>query len=132
MSEWTPRDLLGTLEVYEWTPTGSSYICNPPVTDTDIDFALRVGDLKEAVAALTEADWAVSNEDPEYRICSNGEFEFITARKGVFNLIIFVDWVAFWAFSEATRVAKHLNLTKKEDRVMLFQAVCGNRNVENF
>jgi hypothetical protein len=109
--------------------TGSHYICDPPVTDTDRDIAVLVHSLPEFGDNLEQNGWAVTYDDPEYTIERNNELPFITARKGVLNLIVFDSYAGFDAFAAATAVAKHLNLLKKEDRVMLFQAVCGGRSV---
>lgn len=115
--------------VLMWGRTGSSYICNPPVTDTDEDYLVHAlpGQMDALGQELEDDGWSVTYDDPEYIIKQNGEIPFITARKGKQNLIIFQDNEAFIAFDKATEVAKHLNLLKKEDRVMLFQAVCWGR-----
>ena len=112
-----------------WGRTGSSYICNPPVTDTDEDFFVQalLGQMDALGKELEDDGWSVTYDDPEYTIEKNREIPFITARKGKQNLIIFQDDEAFIAFDKATEVAKRLNLLKKEDRVMLFQAVCWGR-----
>lgn len=115
--------------VDRWFPTGSSFICNPPVTDTDIDFSILVKDLFEAGDYFHEAGWTVTVDDPEYVIEQNGELPFITARKGIFNLIIFADQGGYTAFGRATEVAKRLNVRDKADRVALFQAVCSDRRL---
>ena len=115
--------------VLMWGRTGSSYICDPPVTDTDEDFFVQAQnqDMDALGKELEDDGWSVTYDDPEYTIEDNREIPFITARKGKQNLIIFQDDEAFIAFDKATEVAKHLNLLKKEDRVMLFQAVCWGR-----
>lgn len=113
--------------VYEWTPTGSYHICRPRVEGTDRDYALRVHNLTSFGTTLEEHGWDVSWDDPEYRIDHLNEHEFITARKGINNLIVFENEEAFWAFSAATEVACSLNLLRKEERILLFRAVCGNR-----
>ena len=115
-------------KVLDWTPTGSYFTCNPQVKDTDIDFAVRVHCLQTFGSALEDKNWTVTYDDPEYTICTNNEVPFITARQGKFNLIIFSEWAGFRAYATATHVAKHLNLLNKDDRVMLFQAVCGGRS----
>lgn len=118
-------------DIQDVVPTGSAFICDPPVLDTDRDFCLQVQSLNAFGAKLEGLGWDVSYDDPEYRREQRGEIDFITARKGIYNLIIFSAELGFWAFKEATDVAKALNLTRKSDRVMLFNAVCGRRDFES-
>lgn len=108
-------------------PTGSSVICTPPVLDTDRDMAVLVKSLVNYGALLEAMDWTVNYDDPEYLIHCNGEIAFITARKGIENLIVFESLEAFVAFHAATFAAKAFNLQHKWQRVLLFQAVMGNR-----
>jgi len=101
--------------------TGSAYICNPPVTDTDIDYiCICDGELSQAIDLLTGAGYSVTDyDDEDYPEDS----VFITFRKDKINLIVTADEDFYNKFVAATEVAKHLNLLKKSDRVMLFQAV---------
>ncbi|MEI3803357.1 hypothetical protein V6R85_02445 [Agrobacterium sp. CCNWLW32] len=108
-------------------PTGSRYICHPPVTDTDEDHVVLVPNIEVAAIRLERDGWTVNRDDPAYQYGENNEVEFITARKGHLNLIIYDDHRGYSAFLAATEVAQILNLTDKEHRVALFKAVCGNR-----
>ena len=108
--------------------SGSRVICNPPPLDTDDDYILLCGDqslrdiletclLFEGFRPCT-ADGDYSNED------------FGAYRKGDLNLIVTHDKDYFDGFVKATKLAKKLNLLKKEDRISLFKAVARNEYPE--
>ena len=100
-------------------PTGSNYICNPPVTDTDIDFMYLVYSLEEC------ADWL---EENGWKKCgSNGykQLGWISYRKGKYNLILTDDMDHYNKFEAATELAKKRNLTRKADRIALFNTIIG-------
>lgn len=100
--------------------TGSRVICNPPPLDTDEDWLLLLDGpaFDESVVLLLEMDFSTSElylgqEDNRFR----------AFKKGSLNILLTKDSKFFAAFSAATFVAKKLNLLKKNDRIMLFQAV---------
>ena len=98
--------------------TGSSYICNPPVTTTDIDYMYYVNDLEQAVDALHKQD---------FLLCGREEYEFIgwtAMRKGNINLILTDNLVYYNKFEAATELAKKRNLLEKKDRIELFRQIC--------
>jgi hypothetical protein len=109
------------------SPTGSRYICQPPVLDTDEDHVVLVPNLDVAANRLEDDGWVINWDDPAYQYGENNEVEFVTARKGHLNLIIYDNPHGYAAFVAATEVALVLNLTDKEHRVALFKAVCGGR-----
>lgn len=112
-------------------PTGSAYICDPPVTDTDVDYVVLISEeFADYGSRLADDGWEVSYDDPEYRTHENEELPFITARRDAVNLIIFREFEGWAAFVKATEVAKSLNLTEKKDRVALFNAVCWGRALQ--
>ena len=101
--------------------TGSSVICNPPVEDTDIDFIICTFQYKELNIFLNENGFTQSCQDnEEYDMESEG---FSCYRKDNINLIVTEskDWFNKWVL--ATKLAKRLNLLKKEDRIVLFKAI---------
>lgn len=100
-----------------WHPTGSNYICNPPVTDTDIDFVCF-----DFFVNPWQKQWTLTNadEDGMYEGC---ERMFDTFRKGKYNLIVAKTVDFYNKFVQATEAAKILNLTDKQDRIDLFQKV---------
>lgn len=94
-----------------WYATGSRVICDPPPDDTDYDVVV----LKVAPIDLT--GWTCESACGEYVP------QFVSYRRGKVNLIVTDDAEFYDRFVAATRVAKRLNLLKKEDRIALFQAV---------
>lgn len=96
--------------------TGSSYICNPPVETTDVDYVCLT---------LKEEDFF--NTHKFYRDYDNDSYEevpsFVSYRKDRINLIVTKDPVFFTRFVRATEIAKEKNLIKKSDRIALFQKV---------
>lgn len=102
----------------DWFPTGSNYICNPPVTDTDIDIMLYVTDKTETSNALLDLGNAVLNYDDLYI-----DQPFLSVRYGKYNFLITDEVMYFADFKFATEVAKKLNLKNKTDRIVLFDAI---------
>ena len=100
-------------------PTGSNYICDPPVTDTDIDYMYFVYSIEECTDWLEENGWK--------KCGSNGykQLGWISYRKGKYNLILTDDMDHYNKFEAATELAKKRNLTRKEDRIALFQTIIG-------
>lgn len=107
-------------------PTGSRYICNPPITTTDVDFVLFVEDIQAAYKQLRETSWKIGGEDNK----TYGEPEvngWFSAKKKInealVNYIVVSDQDQFSKWVTATELAKKLNLLKKEDRIALFEVV---------
>lgn len=104
-------------------PTGSRVICNPPVLDTDEDWAILAehttwGPANKALYdKLTELGFTL--EGDKYKDAST----FNSYRLFNINLIVFRDKREFDKYKLATNIATVLNLTKKEDRVHLFQMI---------
>lgn len=99
-------------------PTGSSYICNPPVLDTDRDLVVLAKEGFED--GLSQYSYGQS--DIEYDSLG----QFVSVRRGDDNLIITTSEDFYNKFVVATEAAKSLNLTNKKDRVKLFQVVLYN------
>ena len=111
-----PQDLWGG--IYQ---TGSSVICNPPVTDTDIDYVIYTNKEDKLDTFLKSKGYTKScAEEEEYDLDNEG---FSCYRLNNINLIITTDrkWYLKWVL--ATKVARKLNLKVKADRVMLFKAI---------
>jgi hypothetical protein len=121
-------------------PTGSSVICDPPVMNTDIDICvLFYGNVYYFHRKLMALGWessqykkADSRTDPlrvSKRIIKSpssdiyGHSAFSTLRKGRINLIATKREDFFDRFDFATRLAKMLNLTQKDARISLFDAI---------
>jgi len=96
--------------------TGSFYICNPPVLNTDIDFICFTTDLADTKELLLLDGW---------ELCGAGQYtednHWFACRKDEYNFIITNNNVYYERFVLATQVAKKLNLKNKVDRIKLFQ-----------
>ena len=111
--------------------TGSSYICNPPVLNTDIDFIVLTTQENywDLVNTLSMAEWEEGGSRPkptpaEYQSTLEIEYYgFASWKKGNVNLIITTSEDFYNKFVKATELAKKQNLLKKEDRVALFQKI---------
>ena len=104
-------------------PTGSNYVCNPPVTNTDVDEMFLVDDLQEVNFQLTGLGWKKCGlEEETYQ---DKPSHWAAYRKENMNALLTTDLKYFMNFFKATEEAKHLNLLNKEDRVALFQKILG-------
>lgn len=101
--------------ILEFHEAGSRYVCDPPVMDTDIDVCILVKDLQAVNSALDADGWEICTDYHNTRMVT--EIEFTTARKGDWNLIVYENVIGYERFNAGTRIAKELNLLKKEDRV---------------
>lgn len=118
-------------------PTGSMYTCNPPVTNTDIDYLVLTHNLDECGCRLDKynfdncfEDWvSKSNTDPAkldesgYAVELENGARFSAWRRGNLNLIVTDDVTLYMRSVAATLLAKHLNLKHKHDRVNLFRCI---------
>lgn len=96
--------------------TGSRYICNPPVLDTDDDTVILVNGYYDYHSMLVNDGWEATAD-------YDGTGHFYSFRKGDQNYIVTESPRFFNAYVVATETAKALNLLKKEDRIKLFQTV---------
>lgn len=104
-----------------WNATGSRFICDPPVMDTDIDYVcLSRGTVHQIY--LPCDGWTLTNPDDEGKY-EGMERHFDTYRKGEYNLIVTQSIRFYCDFVTATYVAKERNLTDKQDRIALFQKI---------
>ena len=102
--------------------TGSSYICNPPVTNTDIDFVIYSQDWDKL------HDWCEKNAFKTNFEAYEHE-AFRSYKRGVINLIITDDPIFYKRFVKATEIAKQLNLLNKQQRIDLFAFVLYESNI---
>ena len=127
LSKWVnpfdyPTGLVLDEDILKWMPTGSFYICNPQVLNTDKDYIVLVKDLNTSQPKLQELNYVPSVADSdEYDLEAEGGF--MCYRKDDINLIVTEDEKFFAKFWEATTVAKQLNLKEKHDRIYLFKYV---------
>jgi hypothetical protein len=103
----------------KWHPTGSNYICDPPVLDTDVDFILLVD--YEVLTSLEKLGYFNTSEDTMEDYPDDDGFT--TYRRANVNLIVIEDAVIYGRLVTATEIAKRLNLTDKQERIDLFQGV---------
>lgn len=113
-----------------WFRTGSSYICDPPVLNTDDDFVLYAVNRFVLRPQLEALGYEYSNKDvKEYKDKNKDPF----AKYNVFdayrhpgnnhNLIVVASADDFLKWKVATKVAKELNLLDKRHRIVLFRAI---------
>lgn len=99
-------------------PTGSRVICTPPVMDTDDDWLVFVPEaLSEDAIAFLEGRGATHSEQQD--TYPDG----VCFRYGEVNPILIWDYDIFYRWVAATYWASRLNLTRKEERTLLFAAV---------
>ena len=101
--------------------TGSSVICNPPVTDTDIDYVIYTNEEYKLDTFLKCEGFKKSSADEEeYDLEEEG---FTCYRKSNINLIVTINYNWYLKWVEATKLAKKLNLLQKEQRITLFKYI---------
>ena len=106
-------------DIIAWKPTGSYIICSPPVENTDRDILIHVKDVHRVDTELSKQDWELCGKDyPRQE-----EFGFVAYRKGIYNLIVTSNENYFYLFSQATDLAKKLNLKEKQQRIDLFHYI---------
>jgi hypothetical protein len=106
------------VELAWWT--GSRYICNPPVMNTDVDivcFTQKKGALQ---AELWLDGWGENG--------SRGtDSRFSSFKKAIghdiYNLIITCDITLYLKYCAATELAKKMNLLEKDTRIGLFNII---------
>ncbi len=103
----------------DWRPTGSRYICDPPVLDTDQDWIVFVNSLTSFAVALGKA---VPGFEEGESCAECPSFISIRLPPDV-NLIATDRWWFYQKYVVATEVAKRLNLLRKPDRILLFDSV---------
>lgn len=110
--------------------TGSRVICNPPPEDTDDDylFLCNEGSLPALEKKLLADGFKIGGSGGRgvalYKKPDPFDFSaFASYKKGSSNIILTMNPEYFTRFGNATKLAKRLNLLKKEDRVTLFEAV---------
>lgn len=108
-------------------PTGSRYICNPPVTTTDEDWIILTDDAQTFVYTAQQVGWYSSDEGYQYpRSEDDGEApdpQFKSIRCKDLNFIVISDAEYYDKYVGATELAKKYNLLSKVDRIQLFHLV---------
>lgn len=115
-----------------WFQTGSSVICSPPVLDTDRDYVLlgsegpkRLEDdlIRLGYIKTTKEYGNKDIKDPFAMYNKITTFRFDDPLKGPDNLIVVHSTADYMKWKVATKVATKLNLTDKNDRIMLFRTI---------
>jgi hypothetical protein len=106
-------------------PTGSYYICNPPVEDTDRDFLVLCEDLRETITLLLKDGWESCVDDEGQADFYTEEQEYgirwTAYRKGIYNLMITEDSNWYYASVIATEYCRIFNIQDKEHRIRIFR-----------
>lgn len=103
----------------EWRPTGSRYICDPPVLNTDQDWIVYVN----AMVNFAERLGKIVPGFEEGESCSECP-DFVSIRlPGNINLIATDKHWFYKKYVLATEVSRRLNLQSKVDRILLFDSV---------
>lgn len=118
--------------------SGSSIICNPPVTNTDRDVfvlldadhsMMKYGKLHSIVDLLIDDGWSISGS------MQNGhpsDPKFLSAKKNDANIIFLNSAETYTKICAATLLATKLNLTEKQDRISLFNALVNGHALPNW
>lgn len=101
-------------------PTGSKFICNPPVLDTDEDWVVYTEEPKLFHSELHKEGYTTSQY--YYRRLGTA-FKAFRSPHSNLNLIITPHKAWYDRFVEATDIAKSENLRDKTERVRLFELV---------
>lgn len=106
------------LPVTDFFVTGSAYVCDPPVNDTDVDVAIMIRPLhpRDVRSMFEAAGWTQDGKGYE----GTG---FMSFRKDIYNLIVNMNLHFFKSLQLYTQVAKVLNIKDKAQRIMLATAI---------
>lgn len=100
---------------------GSRETCNPPPTDTDLDYLVYVAPYNFD-KLITEVEALGYTCDTQFYIGT----EFYSYRKEEVNLIVTDTKLFHQKFKLATHLAKKFNLLEKSERISLFSAILYN------
>jgi len=119
-------DLLNRYECITF-PTGSRFICDPPVMNTDEDTVVYV--TEDQYPALRNDLIAHGYRVPAFSFANynNLKGDFISYKKGDVNLIVTWKSDYYDKYVHATLCAKRLNLLNKQDRIKLFEGMIYER-----
>jgi len=107
------------------SPIGSASI--PGVRGNDLDIALYTDYLNIVRSKLEKEGWELTGDSSDYGAWYDGCHNFWTARKGVYNLIMFDEEDGYNAYTAANKVCVDLEVLGRGERIKVFDAVCGNR-----
>lgn len=112
-------------------PTGSRYICNPPILDTDDNYLVLVEDARGVYSKLINDGWedclklAVdgSGKDAIDSYIDEQSYGVVwyAFRKGAINIMVSENWDWYVSSCAATELCKALNIKEKEQRIRIFR-----------
>ena len=111
--------------------TGSSYICDPPVTDTDIDVIVLVQSMEKEVAMLQSMGWMLKSDKSRKYKKAYPDSRFTPLWLGQFNLLVTDCAEHYHDFVTATKICKAMNVKDKQHRITIFEAIVKKKFLEN-
>ena len=105
-------------------PTGSSYICNPPVLNTDQDEMFLCNNLQIVNEILLNLGWTKCGLDLNEPY-DNKPSHWAAYRKNNLNALITTNINYFMLMLKLTEQAKYLNILDKQARIEFFQKGLG-------
>jgi hypothetical protein len=101
----------------------------PGLRGNDLDIALQTDFIHVTRDLLgTYEGWHLTGSHLDYQqSCVAGCHPFYTARKGVYNLIMFEDMEGYQAYVAANDLCVRLGITDRIERIHVFDAVTGKR-----
>ena len=121
----TPKEIVGLPIRHQVERVGSRATCFPPPTDTDEDWLVLTDSpnaLDSLEAVLRKSGYNQDTGDMK-GYTDEVEIVFKSFRKGDINIILTFEQKFFELFMTATHIAKKFNLTRKDERIALFQAI---------
>ena len=106
------------------SPFGSATVLEE---GADLDYLVFNDNLARVFLWLLQEGFTFTGTDLEYIKRKSGP-SFTTFRKGVYNIIVMHKYESYRKYIEANKLCVELRLTKKEDRVRVFQLV-GDTNL---
>lgn len=115
---WKLQRLLPEAKIH---PTGSRYICDPPVMNTDIDFLIYTEKCIDEILIIGNF-----KKTPFVDYVNNSPVKFDAWRKGKINLIVTSTLEYTERFQTATYICKMENIKNKWARVCIHEALRHN------
>ena len=102
--------------------TGSSYTCDPPVNDTDVDYLVLVQYLWDAILVLKDTGWILcEGKEGAYEDDNDYSITWYAVRRQNLNLILTADPGWYQRAVQATTICKRHNILDKDDRIIVFR-----------
>lgn len=121
-SDGYPVEDWGSLEphIKSKVKTGSRVIYPSGASNSDYDWIVLVTDIRPVLDSAFEEDWVLEGNEQE---AHSEWYGFCSLRRNNVNLIITSSQDFYNNFDLATKVAKELELSSRDKRVCLFQAI---------